>query len=247
MPELKPKNLGETQLEQNEQLLAQSELNVLLVEGYYAALDLDPRLANMKIVPITEETHKLAYASPNWAKTNTGGQHEIHIRLGSLDEEMKHLNNVMSQIPAGFNKMLERLGVSPEDATPELLYAFTVFHEMGHVSQYFDNEADPTAYIAATKKERLTLPIAKATTSAIINPDTPIRKAIDEQWPIVSEQLGVRSLEELVTLQAIAYRNLPKEADADRFAVDVFRSNPLLLDRLMSPNLKASLEYSAIA
>ncbi|HSH18077.1 MAG TPA: hypothetical protein VK978_01700 [Candidatus Saccharimonadales bacterium] len=227
----------QTQKEQNEQLLAQSELGALLVDGYHTALELDPRLAEMKVMPIEDNTHRVAFAGPKWAKKNESGKHEVHVRLGSLDDELDYIGTVMSRIPTAYEIMSKRMGIKLEQATPQLMYAHAIFHEMGHVVQFFDNENDPEAYQRMRKKDRLALPISNATALAIVTEGTPARRYVDSVWDQVQDQLGVTELDELVHLQAVAYRDMTAEAGADNFAADVFRMNPLLMNRLMSPNL----------
>jgi hypothetical protein len=225
---------------QNEALLGQSEMGTLLLEGYHTALQLDPRLAEMKIVPIEGETHRVAFASPKWAKKNESGKHEVHIRLDNLDKTFEHIGSLMESIPSAYTIMSERSGLRPEQATPRVMYVHALFHEMGHVSrQYFDNESDPAAYQRKLKKDKVALPIGNATTSAIVTLGTPTRDFVDANWDQVQEQLGVETLDDLVHLQAVAYRNMPSEAEADSFAGDVFRANPALMDELLSPGVTA--------
>src|SRR4051812_36966168 len=72
--------------DKNQELLRSSELGVLLDRAYIAALNYDPRLEEVAIVPMTDpEVPSHAFARPRWSKDNQTGHHEIHIRLDDLD------------------------------------------------------------------------------------------------------------------------------------------------------------------
>lgn len=219
---------------QNEAILGQSEMGSLLVEGYQTALRLDPRLAEIKVVPIVGETHQAGFARANWEPSNQSGKHEIHIRTGDLGKVLGRNSELMRKIPSTYGLIAQRLGITLDQATPRLMYANGIFHEMGHARQYFDHENDPVAYKSMKKREKLALPLGNITASAVITPGTPARNFVDANWDRLHERLGTKTLEELVHLQAVAYRNMTAEAGADKFASEVFRANPALFDELLS-------------
>jgi hypothetical protein len=130
--------------------------------------------------------------------------------------------------------MSERIGIDPSRFTPALRYTFATLHELGHVSMYFDYENRPTDLRRDVAKERSMLPYCYAPPSAIANRLDPARRRIERDWYEISSQQQVSSIAELVMKQAVAYRDMPSEATADYFAVEVLHDNPKFMDMLLA-------------
>jgi len=249
MPEtLTPSPAELSQEEQNEALLGQSELGVILTDAYRTAVNLDPRLADIKISPISDpQDHRYGYATPKWAVSNESGQHEIHVRLDDLDGTLAYYAKAMQDLPAGVDMIASRLGVEPQKVTPQLLYVQSILHEMGHLTEYMDNEGDPAALQHRVKAERAALPIGNVTAGALITPGTKAYEFVEASWDEIQAGLGVASRDDLVARQAREYRTMTSETIADGFATNVFVSNPQMYDQLMQPTVDAYRNFPMAA
>ena len=236
----------EEQYDANYEKLRNSELGVIMAEAYQAATELDPRLEDIGVVSITDPDEKrIAFARPKWAAES--GKHEIHVRLEDLDEALAIYEEAMNKAPDGKRVIAERLGVDPKDVTPQLLFVHSTLHEMGHLTEYMDFEDNPGDLKTRQRAEKMALPIGGATASQLIDPDSKVRKAVDAQWPQVQSSLQVGSMDELITMQAVAYRGMTSETIAGNFATDVFAMEPVMMDQLMRPTVEPYRNYPVAA
>lgn len=218
--------------EQNETLLDQSELGVILADAYRTATDLEPRLMNMKIVPI-EDANEKAHGYAVAKDVSESGEYEVHIRLNDLDEVLDYYSAAIGDFPASTEIINKRLRhVEPNKVTPQLLYVQSVLHEMGHVVEYMDHEDNMGGLRQRNKQERAALPLGYTSLTKLVDPTSELRQRVDQHWDELSSKHGVESVEELVGVQGEAYRNLTSETVADNFATDVFATNPQLYDQL---------------
>ena len=219
--------------EQNQELLRNSELGVFMERAYMDAVRLDPRLADIKVVAIDEESTPVAAASPSWASES--GNHEIHVRLNNLDEALSKHQEILDTVPGSRELFAEKMGLKPEEVTPAALHVFSTLHEMGHLTEYMDHEADPDSLRQRARREKAALPIGNASVSAIMTPGSAARELVDNNWAEISDKYGVDTIDQLLELQHAAHRGMTSERIADEFAADVFALDPELVGVLISP------------
>lgn len=235
-----------TQDQQNMDLLRSSELGVLLMDAYITATNLEPRLADVVLKPADDEGRgRFGKAIPSWASES--GKHEFQIPLGDLDETLAMYADAMHKVPQGIAIIAERLHIDPSEVTPQLMYVQAKLHEMGHLTEYMDFEANPNDLKHRNKCEKMALPLANVSAGMLVDLESPVRQSVDANWESVSSKLGVGSIDELVSLQAREYRGMTSEAHADSFASDVFDANPQLISQLTNPNLDAYRNYPLAA
>jgi hypothetical protein len=220
----------------NFELLEGSELGAVLRDAYKTAINLDPRLEEVEIVPLEDESNRVAFARPSW-NPESGGHNQVHIRLNDLDEALTRTQNVLDNIPGARKLFGDMLDIEPQEVTPQLLHVFSIMHELGHTGQYFDHADDPSVLAEQVKKDKEALPIGRATVSALMDKNSFARKFVEDNWHKVIQVTGVSTIEELIEKQHGAYRQTKSEKAADDFARDVFATNPQLIDQLSNPNL----------
>ncbi len=230
------------QYDANVEMLETAELGVVLERAYREAVKVDPRLGDIEVIPLDQESHKAAFARPSW-HPEANGKSSIHIRLDNLDETLDRYQGYMDQIPGVREIFGEQLGVEPQLVTPQLLYVQSVLHEMGHLTEYMDYEDNPGELVKRNKQEKAALPIGNATVSAILDPSTPARKFVDDRWGDISQKLQVGSIDELAEMQHAAYRSTTSEKIADDFAAEVLQSNQMLKDELVMGNVEDIKNY----
>jgi hypothetical protein len=224
-----------SQQDQNQELLRNSELGVFLERAYTEAIKLDPRLADIKVVQLDENSPNIAQAAPSWATES--GKMEARIKLDNLDGALAKHQEVLDNVPGARELLSQKVGVRPEELTPAILHVFASLHEMGHLTEFMDNESDPEALRQRSKREKAALPIGNATVSALMTPGTPARELVDNKWSEVQSTLDVETIGDLLEIQHAAHRNMTSERIADNFATDVFASNPELIGALLSPDV----------
>lgn len=235
------------QEEQNEQLLRNAELGVILSDVYNTAVNLDPRLADIEIVPMSPNEQRVAAVKPVWARDNESGRHQVHVRLENLDGILAKYEKTMQEIPVAVELFAEQLGIKPDQVTPQLLYIHSFAHEMGHVTELLEDGFDKEEHDRRRREEYLALPIGNTATSALIDPNSNIRKQIDANPVAVFAHLGVSDMDELIEKQARAYRNMTSERIADDFARDVFLVNPQLRDQMTRDTVEPYRNYPQAA
>lgn len=236
------------QSEANEQILRQSELGIILADAYIAATNLDPRLDDIAIVPITDpDEHRPAFARAAWDKKNTTGHEEIHVRLGSLNETLKVFADSMVRTPKSTAVVAESLGIRPEEVTPQLLFVYSTLHEMGHSLEhmdYTDAGKTPEEHRHDQRVERARLPIGNLLASTLFSVENPKRQLVEQHWDVAAEaasrnysaftgqEESIASIEELIDATSHVHRKTKFEAAADRFAATVLQLEPLMLMQL---------------
>lgn len=233
----------------NEALLGTSELGIILTDAYRAAVDLDPRMANIEIVPIVDpEDSRHGYASSKESKNNVTGNHEVHIRLNDLDQVLNKYKQAMQEAPEAIGIIADQLGVSPEDITPQTLYVQSILHEMGHLTEHMDAEeaGEPRAPIERRKVEMQAMPLGALAVGKLAKPASAESVWFEANWQQQAERHGVSTREELIAIQSVAYRALTSEKIADNFAADVFLTNPQLLGQVQHGSLESYRATSAM-
>ncbi len=235
-----------SQDEQNETLLAQSELGVILQDAYREATNLDPRLRDMKIVPI-EDPNEKSYGHATPKDVSESGKHEIHIRLSDLDGALGHYTDAIRDYPISVDIISQRMHVDPSQVTPQLLYVQSILHEMGHVAEHMDYEDNMDALRLRNKQERTALPLGYHSLTKLMDPGSELRQQVDRHWDELSAKHGVDDIEGLARVQGEAYRNLTSENRADMFAADVFDINPQMVQQLSQPTVESYRDFPLVA
>lgn len=179
------------QSEANEAILAQSELGIILKDAYIAATNVDPRLNDIAIVPVTDpEDKRPASIKPSWDPNNQTGRHEIYIRLGNLDETLATFKQSMEHTPKNTAIVAESLGLRAEEVTPQLLFVYSTLHEMGHALECMDYEAagkTPAEHLHDQRVERAKLPIGNLLASQLLSEDSANRQYVERRWEEASQ------------------------------------------------------------
>jgi len=236
------------QSEENENILRSAELGVILAEAYRGAIDLDPRLSEIKIVPIEDPDDKRhGYARAKGSKGNESGRHEAHIRLDNLDQTLDMYSQAMSQAPETIAIIAEKIGVPIERVTPQLLYVQSILHEIGHLTEHMDYEDDPEFPKLRRKQEMAAMPVGNVTVGALLDPESAGSKYVEHNWESIQVEHGIDSRDDLIAMQSRAYRNLTSETIADNFAADVFAIDPQLVDMLTGPSIEKYRDFPDLA
>lgn len=236
------------QSEANEAILAQSELGIILKDAYIAAANVDPRLNDIAIVPVTDpEDKRPASIKPSWDPNNQTGRHEIYIRLGNLDETLATFKQSMEHTPKNTAIVAESLGLRAEEVTPQLLFVYSTLHEMGHALECMDYEAagkTPAEHLHDQRVERAKLPIGNLLASQLLSEDSANRQYVERRWEEASqmasekyseftgEETHISTIAELIDATSHVHRKTKFEAAADRFAATVLQMEPLMLTQL---------------
>jgi len=229
----------------NREILRQTEMGAVLEQLYDEALKADPRLADVEFVTLDDDTEpSVAFALPSW---ETKGKHQVHVRVGNLDEVLRKVQANMDQIPGSRELFAGLIGVKPEDMTPQLLQAFALLHELGHVTEYMDYEDDPEKLIERRKREYLALPIGNATVSSIARVGSANHRFVTENWEGISADYGVSSLGELLERQHAEFRGMTNERRADGFAASVLHMSPDIVAKLSGPSVEEPSAFAIAA
>lgn len=230
----------------NFELLENAEMGAILRDAYKTAINLDPRLAQVEIVPFEDASNRVAFARPSW-KPESGGHNQVHVRLTDLDGALQRTAKILADIPGARRLFGDLIGVDSQEVNPQLIHVFSIMHEMGHALEYMDNEADPTKLAERITKEKNSLPIGGATVSKLLDKSSFERKYVEANWHRVTQVVDVHSMEELIEKQHGAYRKTTSERKADEFGLDVFAANPQLVDQMVHGDLESYRHFQRAA
>lgn len=224
----------QTQYNRNKELLENPECGSLLAEVYDAATAIDPRLKDVMIVPFDVEKNGVnGSAFALGADISKSGKHEVHVRTDNLYKTLKVIESTLDKVPGLRETISKRLKIEdPEDLSPMQVHAFVILHELGHITEFMDNEDTMQELRQRQKIEKDALPIGDIATYQIIDPSTSGVKYIRQRWKLYSELFEVDSIEELAQIRQDAYSRMTSEVIADDFATDVMNSEPILLEQL---------------
>jgi len=228
-----------TQHDANRELLASSEGAVLLLAAYDAAVEAEPRLADILVVPYDEsERGAKGSAFARGADISESGKHEIHVRLDDLDASLELMQETLNKVPGLREMMAEKLMIDdPTELTPMQLHTFVMLHEMGHLVEFMDHEGSMPELRKRQRAEKDALPMGNIATSDLIDPNSPAGKYVRENWETISAEHGVATITELAELKNAAHRSMTSEAFADNFAARVLVYEPTLLEQLGTNDL----------
>ena len=223
-----------SQEEKNLEVLGKSELGVFLERAYLDAVNLDPRLSEIDIVPMSEGESLVAACIPAWASET--GRHTVRLRLG-LDDALASHQEVLDKVPGARELFAAKMGLQPDEVSAPALHVFSMLHEMGHITEFMDYDGNPDELKSRQRREKQALPIGNGAVSAMMTEGTNAHRFILDNWDAIQLKYGVASIGELLTLQHEAHRNMTSERIADNFAADVFVVDPSLKDSLIQPDV----------
>ncbi len=219
------KNRGETHdamASNMEKLQAQETNSENLIRWYKKALSEYPELKEVEILQKTESGFN-ARSIPKHSENNTSGHHEILLDLkpGSevaLLEELQPRKETLKYVA-------NRLNISVDQLTPELIQAYAMLHELGHSLDHIRTKRPPSERTKLRNHEMATLPIGNATVNDLLDED--LQQKITEKYSDVFEgtskkyNVPINNFDDIIKLQEIEYKKLPSELYADDFAISI--------------------------
>ncbi len=202
-----------------------------------------PSLSNIKVDYITPED-----------ESETGGYFEL-VEVGGdvpvptvfvMPEQTDHMRDLMRNRQSSAKMVAHMLGIPFEKMTPRLLGLFIMAHELGHATDYIRNYELNSDYKGIKAVEEwdmhyavnlLSLPVSGLDPAELRqemknfgNLDEFLNKFPDTKKEIDLEK--VKTLDDLLHEQEIAYRSMPYENYADNFAVNFLKRNAQELEIL---------------
>lgn len=241
----------------NLELLRNSEMGETLEKAYLAAVEADPRLADIVVVPMEAGDHRDAAARAAWAENNQSGQHEIILNLHDIPASLAKFEERMKDIPINTEKIAQTLGIDASEVTPELLYVQSMIHEMGHTLEFMDYQEagkTPEDHKHDRSDERKKLPLERSVTELEKHKDF-----ILENWAEASNKasakysahkhadVSIDTFDGLASATADVYRDTKFEHAADKFAAEVLAKQPELVESLKAKAIVSSPETVAPA
>lgn len=220
--------------EKNNEILEAESTSLASV--YKAAVAYDPRLSDAMIVPVREDetnkTQKPFFARKPW-KTESG-KGEVHILMGDSKKIGQLALDTIKENPE-FEELMRRLlhvrydkQISIQEAR-----AFVLLHELGHVSDFYDNSADPKSYDESLRKSKRALPLGYLSSAKIrekYNSDGEFRELVEKNFGTLDNACAqYRKLR----------HGLPFEKKADEFASRVLQQNATILVALSNNLFKS--------
>lgn len=194
------------------------------VIAYYDSLHLKPELSAVQIRSLifpVKLRNSVGVAVHPGSKFARNGQPTVFVNsLFDLDS----YETTLARPSAAISIIGRYLGMEPQQMSPKTLATFFFLHELGHAHSY--GQYPNIEEYETLKKEQLgSLPVPYTPPDIMSNE---YMRTLREKRP---EFFGGRSSDQLRTDQQIAWRDLPLERYADRFAADIMRQNPGLIFR----------------
>jgi hypothetical protein len=133
-----------------------------LAKCYELAVATDPRLKDVIIVPEKLDNNgkslRPAFARKPWLTES--GKAEVHILFGDREKINQEIWEKV-KIDPDFREVCRKLLYAPKGSTinKRIVSGIVFLHELGHVSDYFDNENDRENYEARIQAEKDSLPL----------------------------------------------------------------------------------------
>lgn len=215
--------------EQNtSRLMLAGEIGRHLVPAYLAATQAEPGIAGATLVPYkSKDTPALAGIAGATlpAHRSPTGRPEIAINTDGWQE----WNDIRRERRGMIKEIARKYGIEPEDMDARLLVRFVLLHECGHVKNYIVKGYDARIIDGERSRGMRTLPRPHWHPPALIEwtNQHPLRaKLYVRKHQGHLQALGIHSVKQLIAAQEKAYRNIPDEDFADRFALSVLRILP---------------------
>ncbi len=209
----------------HEMLEMAGEMGPAFADAYRAALDVDPMLADVRIISDNRQTGSLTLNARFMMKEHDDGNMERFVFLDAtvsraeLERHMRDRPNLASY----WAERLDATQLSPD------LYAQLIFlHELGHAQDSLDD----TSEAERTDRRKQELEglgpvhgvIPSELEKAFANPDSEIIRLYRDAKDKLA-LMGFASRQDILNAQSANYRQLPSEQYADNFAIWVIDSN----------------------
>lgn len=197
-----------------------------LLEVYSCAIKCDPRLSEVVIVPVKlDEKGKINPFSAHRPWKTKSGKAEVHILFGDSKSIEQIAINIFTENPE-FEQQFRSWTFlkNNEEISPQLARAFTLLHELGHVSDFYDNITDHESFDKQATILKDNLPLGYLSTPRILQKynsgDTEFQRKV---------QYYYGTIENAVVKYRQVKHQLSFEKKADEFAQDVLQRNPSIL------------------
>ena len=217
-------------VQENLAKLAMTEVGRHLTPTYLAAIDTEPRFEGTILVPYeTDDIPELADAggAARAPHCSASARPEVAINV----DDWGAWNKMTRRRKVSIREIALKIGMDAADIGPKEYAVFAFLHEFGHVRDYIDKDFDPNMIDEEREEGLGTLPAPGLPPSQLSawGRSHPFRAWA---YMVTNRQrlkaLGVSSFKELLAAQEIAYRHIPDEAFADRFAADMIQRLDLL-------------------
>jgi hypothetical protein len=214
----------------NEGLLKRAgQCGGVLWRAYQVSIDIDPRVRRTLIVPRVEEGSAFMLASP--ACDSDSKLNEVHIRLDRREWEPRvrktFLRNSHDQAV-----MAKAWGIENSQFSPEAYYVAAFAHEIGHTSDLHKYHNLTFMFMRKYMRQMETLPFGATPVSVLEDERSYPHRAVKADLEAGMFGPDFKTMEDIYGRQLAAYRELPIEASADRFARHVLATDPLILEDL---------------
>lgn len=210
-----------------ETLQSKGELGLMFSALYEAALDEEPRLAEVKVWAIGPETPGFDFLKHTggaaWHKDNSStGRYEV---VMNTDDGIEHFERLLSTRRASAEISAKKIGIEKNKITPEQLASFIFLHELGHLVDYMDNAPDSATYSERRNRDMEKLPIPGFNPAELAKSleTREGKKRFFDNVRSLHSKFGISSMHELMVLQETAYHDVETEDIPDRFAARVMR------------------------
>lgn len=178
---------------------------------------------------------------------NTGGFfHRVQIDKDTfvptiyiVSEDQEHLQRLKSVRESSARRVAELLGIDFSELTPSLLRNFIIAHEIGHASDYVKNYEKNPAYKDRVISDEwdlhyqanlFTLPVPGFDPVDLrdeVSRYESIEECLRERPELknVVSMYKIKKIEDLLSIQELAYRHSTYESYADNFATDFLKRN----------------------
>lgn len=189
---------------------------------------------------------KIQFVSPD-DEPNTGGffhrikidEHTFVPSVSIVSFDLKHMQRLIEVRKSSNQQVARLLGIDISDMTTDLLRQFIIAHEFGHATDYVRNyETNPDYYGAEAAQEwnehydanLFTLPVPGFDPVDLMEEIARFDNLATffQAHPEVERIINgveIKSLQELVEAQELAYRASAYESYADKFAVNFLKRN----------------------
>lgn len=201
------------------------EVGAGLITFYQAAVAEAPMLEDVEILCLGSDDREELKFTGGFIELPTPEDHHYKICLNTKGG-FEHYRSIYALRKNSFDISAQHLGIAPDELSkPETLSAYILGHETGHRRDF--GNTSPAEVLARIKRELLELYIPGFDPVSLrIFFETPI----GQQYMIDNERAlkvdGITTVEQILSLQEVGYRDTPSEAVADRFA-------GLILDRVL--------------
>lgn len=213
-----------------------------LVKTYELAVKLDPRLADVLVVPERTMFPDRYFAVAPWQSEQWKGEVHMPIDHPIFDEE-SICDFIKETTEERFIQQIYAwLGIqyTPENVSSKLVRQFVILHELGHLSDIFDNANNPYAYglqvdqEMRNNEEKYPLKTLMARHAILLAETDKFKDRRDAPQHIREELESVSSrILCLSSKRTMIQHEMPMEQKADEFAINVLMSDEEFLATLI--------------